>query len=127
MLSDDIAARLLCLGYIVTSEDTWLIDFTISKIENDIKNQCNVDVIPDELYQTKVDMIVGDFLFVKKNMGQLTDLDFSVAVKSIQEGDTNITFAIGSGSSTPEQRFDAIVNSLRNPSINFGSFRRIKW
>ena len=127
MLADDIKARLETFGYVCTGNDDWLIDFTTLKIENDIKTQCNTDIIPEELYQTKVDMIVGEFLFAKKNMGQLPELDLAAAVKSIQEGDTNITFAIGSGSSTPEQRFDAIVNSLRNPSINFGSFRRIKW
>lgn len=127
MLSDDIAARLANFGYTVTNDDSWLIGFTISKVENDIKTQCNVLTIPDGLYQTEIDMIVGEFLFGKKNMGQLTSLDLSTVVKSIEEGDTTITFAIGSGSMTVEQRFDAIINYLRTPSISFAGFRRVKW
>ena len=127
MLADDIKARLETFGYVCTGNDDWLIDFTTLKIENDIKTQCNTDIIPEELYQTKVDMIVGEFLFAKKNMGQLPELDLAAAVKSIQEGDTNITFAFGSGSSTPEQRFDAIISGLRTPSVDFAAFRCIKW
>lgn len=127
MLADDIKARLETFGYVCTGNDDWLIDFTTLKIENDIKTQCNTDIIPEELYQTKVDMIVGEFLFAKKNMGQLSELDLSAAVKSIQEGDTNITFAFGSGSSTPEQRFDAIISGLRTPNVDFAAFRCIKW
>ena len=127
MLLDDIKSRLAVFGYVLTENDTWLIEFTTSKIENDIKNLCNVAVIPEELYQTKIDMIAGDFLFAKKNMGQITSIDLTTAVKSIQEGDTSITYAIGDGNFTPEQRFDAIINSLRNPCIDFAAFRRIKW
>lgn len=127
MLSDDIAARLIVFGYTVTAADDWLIGFTTSKVENDIKNRCNISTIPEGLYQTEVDMIVGEFLFTKKNLGQLSDLDLSAAVKSVEEGDTTITFAVGSGSSTPEQRFDAVINILRSPSVDFAAFRCIKW
>ena len=37
----------------------------------------------------------------------------SAAVKQVQTGDTNITFAIGQGSMTPEQRLDSLIAYLR--------------
>lgn len=127
MILDDVTARLASFGYIVTTTDAWLLEFIINKVENHIKSQCNTSTVPEDLYQIEVDMVVGEFLFGKKNMGQLADIDLSAAIKSIQEGDTNITFAIGSGSMTAEQRLDALISSLMHPNADFASYRRIKW
>jgi len=135
MMLEDVTARLASFGYIVTEADAWVLGFIIQKVENHIKNDCGVYdsvtktiVIPDGLHQIAVDMVVGEFLFSKKSTGQLTGFNLDAAIKQIQEGDTNITYAIGSGDSTPEQRLDALISYLLNYGKNeLVSYRCIKW
>ncbi|MFL8713226.1 hypothetical protein Q3304_20955, partial [Clostridioides sp. GD02377] len=94
---DDIEKRLESFEYTLKDGDKWLIGFVKEKIENIIKLDCNINEIPKELKNIEIDMIVGEILFTKKNMGQLDieSLNFEVVEKSISEGDTKIDFAIG--------------------------------
>lgn len=125
---DDVMQRLESLGFTTIESDSFTLSFIIEKVENLIKYDCNVDQIPDGLHHIAVDMVAGEFLFNKKSSGQLTDVDLEAVVKQVQEGDTSVTYAIGEGSSTPEQRFDALVHYLVNHGkTNFASFRTIKW
>jgi len=124
---EDVTERLASFGYEVIESDSWMLGFTIQKVENHIKGQCNVSTIPEGLHEIAVDMVVGEFLLVKKSMGLLTGFDLDAAVKSIQEGDTNITFAFGSGSTTPEGRLDALIGFLMHSEADFASFRCIRW
>ncbi|PBH12750.1 hypothetical protein BGV19_12515 [Clostridioides difficile] len=129
-LIDDIEKRLESVGYILKDGDKWLIGFVREKIENIIKLDCNIKTMPIELKEIEVDMIVGEFLFTKKNMGQLDieSLNFEAVEKSISEGDTKVDFAIGSGSQTPEQRFDTLVNYLLTYGKNkILTFRCLRW
>ncbi|EQE87359.1 hypothetical protein QCW_1227 [Clostridioides difficile CD69] len=129
-LIDDIEKRLESFGYILKDGDKWLIGFVREKIENIIKLDCNIKTMPIELKEIEVDMIVGEFLFTKKNMGQLDieSLNFEAVEKSISEGDTKVDFAIGSGSQTPEQRFDTLVNYLLTYGKNkILTFRCLRW
>ncbi|MCM0744898.1 hypothetical protein NB459_06100 [Clostridioides difficile] len=127
---DDIERRLQGFGYVLKDGDKWLIDFVREKIENIIKLDCNISEIPKELHNIEVDMIVGEFLFTKKNMGQLDieSLNFEAVEKSISEGDTKVDFAIGSGSQTPEQRFDILINYLiTHDNGKILAFRCLRW
>lgn len=131
----DVTERLASLGYIVVAGDTWVLDFISNKVENYIKNDCGVYdkttlkiVIPAELHWVAVDMVCGEFLQGKKTGGSLTGFDLSAPVKQIQEGDTNTTFAFGSGSMTPEQRLDAMIDFLLNHGKGeLASYRCFKW
>lgn len=125
---DDVIARLASFGYIVASNDFLLIEFLIPKVENRIKNNCNIDIIPDGLHDIAVDMVVGEFLFTKKSIGRLEGFDLDIAVKQISEGDTSVTFAIGEGSSTSEQRLDRLIDYLLNSGKDeLIAYRCIKW
>jgi len=124
---DDVKKRLESFGYAVTDADAWVLDFIIKKVENHIKNQCNTSIVPEGLYQIAVDMAVGEFLLGKKNIGQLTGFDLDAAIKSIQEGDTNITYAFGNGSMTPEERLNQLIDYLMHPEADFVSYRCLKW
>ncbi|HBE9334533.1 TPA: hypothetical protein KNH13_002702 [Clostridioides difficile] len=127
---DEIEKRLESFGYILKDGDKWLIGFVREKIENIIKLDCNIKTMPIELKEIEVDMIVGEFLFTKKNMGQLDieSINFEAVEKSISEGDTKVDFAIGSGSQTPEQRFDTLVNYLLTYGKNkILTFRCLRW
>ncbi|EGT3734907.1 hypothetical protein CUB02_18195 [Clostridioides difficile] len=127
---DNIEKRIQGFGYTLKDRDKWLIDFIREKIENIIKLDCNISEIPKELHNIEVDMIVGEFLFTKKNMGQLDieSINFEAVEKSISEGDTKVDFAIGSGSQTPEQRFDSLVAYLTTYGKNkILTFRCLRW
>lgn len=128
MMLEDVTKRLASFGYIVTQADTWVLGFIIQKVENHIKNNCNIIAIPAGLYQIAVDMAVGEFLLNKKSIGQLTGFNVESAIKQIQEGDTSVTFAIGDGDSTPEKRLDILISHLlNNGKDDFASYRCIKW
>lgn len=125
---EDVIKRLESFGYEVTEADDWMIEFLIQKIENSIKADCNINTIPEELYEIAVDMVVGEFLLNKKSRGQLEGFDLEAAVKQIHEGDTSVTFAIGDGSKTPEERLDELILYLMNYGKGkFAAYRCIKW
>jgi hypothetical protein len=127
---DDVIKRLQSFGYTVTEADSWVLGFIIDKVENHIKNSCNILEIPDGLYQVAVDMAVGNFLFEKKAVSadSLAGIDLSAVVKQIQEGDTSVSFALGEGSKTPEQRLDAVISWLIGyGEKDFVKYRCIVW
>ena len=125
---EDVVERLESFGYEVTEADNWMIEFLIQKIENSIKADCNINTIPEELHEIAVDMVVGEFLLNKKSRGQLEGFDLEAAVKQIHEGDTSVTFAIGDGSKTPEERLDELIIYLMNYGKGkFAAYRCIKW
>lgn len=112
------------------TNDDWLISFAISKVESHIKTVTNCDGVNENLVPIAVDRVCGEFLYSKKQTGQLTELPFDLetAVKSVQIGDTNITFAIGEGASTDEQKLDALIAYLVNKGENdILCYRKISW
>lgn len=128
MVLVDVTARLASFGYTVTVNDEWMINFVIEKVENSIKSECNLDAVPEGLHNIAVDMVVGEFLLWKKSTGQLTGFDISAEVKQIQEGDTSVTYAIGHGDKTPEQRLDELILFLMTYGKgSFASYRTFKW
>lgn len=122
-----VLKRLESLSYVIKQDDAWMIAFSIQKVENTIKNSCNTASIPNELYHVAVNMICGEFLNSKKQTGTLTEFDLEVAVKQVQSGDTNVTFAVEKSASV-EQRLDALFSYLiTNGRGEFACYRRIKW
>lgn len=111
---NDIIQRLASYGYEVTETDEFALNFIIQKVENHIKNSCNILSIPEGLHNIAVDMVCGEFLCEKKatKPNDLKGFNLETAIKSIQEGDTNITFAVGEGSKTDEQKLDTLISHL---------------
>ncbi len=125
-----VKERLQSFGYQLQKGDEFALAFSIHKTEDTIKNDCNVNSIPDGLLNIAVDMAVGEFLSAKKTFSpeSLAGLDLTLAVKQIQAGDTSTTFAVGEGSSTPEQRLDAFINHLLTYGKDeFSCYRKIRW
>lgn len=121
-----VLKRLVSFGYILKEDDSWLICFAMQKVENHIKNSCNTTDVPDGLFNVAVDMVCGEFLFTKKQTGQLeiADLDFDGAFTSIKEGDTQVNF----GGSSDEEKFDQMVNYLlHHGEGDFVCYRKIRW
>ena len=128
-MNDDVVLRLESLGYAVEESDSWAITFVIDKVKNTIQNACNVQTVPDGLYQVAVDMVCGEFLLAKKGSGALQGFEMDLAqavLKQVQEGDTNVTFGVES-SLSPEQRLNAAIDYLIHYGKDqFATYRRLK-
>ena len=80
------------------------------------------------LHWTWVDRAVAEFLLNVKTSGKIEGFDLGMAEKSVKEGDTEVVYAVGSGSYTPEQRINQLINSLSNSGLSeMISCRRLKW
>lgn len=122
--------RLESLKYEVRDGDELSLAFCIEKVKNTIRNETNQREVPERLEQIAIDMTVGEFLLAKKTFSpaDFTGIDLDYAVKQLQDGDTNIVFAIGDGNSTPEQRLTAFINYLLSYGrTQFSRFRRLVW
>lgn len=128
-LLDLARERAECFGYEMREGDEFALIFAFKKVEDAIKNLCNVRTIPDGLERIAVDMTVGEFLFAKKTFTpESLKIDLDCAVKQIELGDTNVSFAVGAGSLTPEQRLDSFIDYLRNGSRGqLTAFRKLRW
>lgn len=105
------AAELLnCFGVSEINMD--LLEHVIELVTSKILNICRTKNIPEETKSAAVNIICGEYLKTAKMFNMLGDnFKFETAVKSINIGDTSVTLALNE-SSTPEQRFDAIVNQM---------------
>lgn len=122
-----VLQKLISLGYKLEENDDWILCFAIQGVENHIKSSCNVTSLPDELLNVAVDRVCGEFLFTKKQSGQLTidGLDLTSAIASISEGDTSVSFVSGA---TDDDKFNLLVNYLMNKGEgDFVCYRKLKW
>ena len=118
---------LTALGVTGAAEDP-LLDIVISNVQYRVQNETNRKDMPEGLVSVAVSMAVGEYLNMKKTSGQLEGFDLEAAVKQIQEGDTNISFAVGDGNSTPEQRLDSLINFLINSRMDeIYRYRKLVW
>ena len=126
-MRDKAVTMLTALGVAGAADDP-LLDIALNNVQWRIKNLSNLSEIPEGLESLAVSMAVGEYLNMKSS-GQLEGFDLdAAAVKSIQEGDTNITFALGEGSSTPEQRLNSLIDYLINGRIGeIYRYRRLVW
>lgn len=111
--------------YEFTPVEEMILSFNIDKSVREMEMKLNSD-IPEAFEYALVDMIVGEFLMSQKSLGTLkmNAIDYNMVVKSIQEGDTNITFADGSSDS---QKLDVLISYLMHPEIDYADYRKIRW
>lgn len=123
-----IISRLAQLGYVADLEDHVAIEFELNETLSYARNFCNREDLPDILDYRIVNRVCANFLFYKKNSGSLYGFDYDAVIKSIREGDTTVTFAVGQGEDTPENRFDAFVKSLERGFDKWLTpHRRLRW
>ena len=128
VVRQEVIARLGYLGYEVTEEDYSHIDYELLKTHNYVMNYCNITTIPEILNPRIIDRVCSDFLYYKKNSGGLDGFNYDAVIKSIKEGDTTITYAVGQGEDTPENRFDNYVKSLERGFDKWCTpHRRLTW
>ena len=125
---EKVIKRLGMLGYTATNDDNDHIDFELDKILNYVKNYCNITEIPEILDPRIIDKICYEFLFYKKNSGQLEGFDYDLVIKEIKEGDTTLKYATGQDGDTPESRFDSFVKQLERGFDKWCvPYRRLRW
>ena len=128
VVRDDVVNRLKQLGYTATEQDYDQIDFELQKTINYVMNYCNITVIPEILDHRINDRVCAYFLYNKKNSGSLEGFNYETVIKSIKEGDTTVTYAVGQGEDTPENRFDAFVKQLERGFDKWITpHRRLRW
>lgn len=128
VVKDDVIVRLKQLGYTPTEGDDAIVEYELKKILNYVMNYCNITTIPEILDPRITDRVCSEFLYYKKNSGSLDGFNYDAVIKSIKEGDTTITYAVGQGEDTPENRFDAFVKSLERGFDKWCTpHRRIRW
>lgn len=126
-MRDQVISMLTALGVTGATTDP-LLDILLQNVQQRILNKTNQSVIPEGLESVAVYMAVGEYLNMKKTVGQLTGFDLDAAIKQIQEGDTNTVFALGEGSLTPEQRLNVLIDYLINGrSDELYRFRKMVW
>ena len=121
----DIKARLTMLGYDPTDDD--LLTYIATSTENQMLGTCNLSSVPADLMKVAIDLVCAEYLRTLKNSGQSTAVNIDPAVRAISEGDTKVDFTVGSGSKTPEQRFDELVAMLESGKERLVEVRRLKW
>ena len=125
---DQVIKRLKMLGYTYEQSDDEQIEYELNKILNYVRNYCNITVIPEILDPRITDRVCSEFLYYKKNAGSLPGFNYDTVIKSIKEGDTTITYAVGQGEDTPENRFDAFVKNLERGFDKWITpHRRLRW
>lgn len=128
VVRDDVVKRLKQLGYAATENDYEQIDFELEKTINYVMNYCNITDIPEILDHRINDRVCAYFLYNKKNSGSLEGFNYETVIKSIKEGDTTVTYAVGQGEDTPENRFDAFVKQLERGFDKWITpHRRLRW
>ena len=129
-LRQDVSDFLYLLGFNEAELDP-LIGIAIRMVEEIILNETNQDCLPEGLRMTVIYRAAGQYMFLKKERGQLSEAEEGAAefgiVKRIKEGDTDITYAVHD-ELTPGQRFDAVVKELMGAGEQqVARYRRLIW
>lgn len=126
-LTETILKRLDSFGCDITMNDIFCIAFSVQKVENSIKNDCNVTDVPEGLTNTAVDMVCGEVLDVLYRTGALSldNIDLDGVIASVSAGDTSVSF---DNSTSDDGKFTILVQLLKNSGRGeFACYRSIKW
>jgi hypothetical protein len=104
----------LLLGIKDTTKDD-ILQFTLDRVEDIIKNYCNIKEIPAELNNTVISMAME--LYRLENFG---NEEGKKEVKSIQVGDTTTTFETSKDMNIAEEL-------LKDYKAQLALYRKVKW
>lgn len=127
----DVVDRLIQLGCTDEDIEQAALEFDMNLILDYTVNYCNMtsrDELPEILDLRIIDRICSEYLMKRKSAGLLTNFDYSQAVKTIKEGDTQIQFTSEADGTTPEDRFDKLVDYLYKGYDKWiCKWRKIRW
>lgn len=120
---------LTAAAYAMQAADGALLALCAEHVAQEIKNDCNLLDIPAELCPCAARLTAAQFLTAKRATGDLSgfaNVDFSPAVKQIQEGDTNIAYDTSHTQSQAEL-LDSWISQLAACRRGLIAFRRLRW
>lgn len=128
----DVQDRLAVLGFPTAEADVPQLSYTLEKAAQYIRNDCNISEVPQALRYALIDLAAADHLLARKAVsaaGEDAVPGFEQAVKTIQEGDTTVTYmTAGEGGNTPESRLDGFIMQIRGDALaQLLPFRRLTW
>lgn len=126
-LTESVLKRLDSFGCTPTTEDIFVIGFSIQKVEQTIKNECNVAEIPEGMACHAIDMVCGEVLSTKYRTGQLelSSLDLDGALASVTVGGASVSF---DKNTSDEGKLNVLIIALTNTGRSeFTCYRKIKW
>lgn len=125
--TESVIQRLVSFGYLPVEDDAWMIAYTTKGTVNHVLNEINHQTVPDGLFEVVVDMICGEVFNAKFLSGQLdlTALDFSGAVESVREGDTQVTFNSGESDSAKAQELFRWL--ISGKGCDLLCYRKMRW
>lgn len=108
------------------SADGTALAFAVGRVEEKIRNFCNITEVPEGLFHTAVNMVCGEYL---QQMHLLRQLDPEVfpaeaAVKSISEGDVSISFM---DNASAEDKLAVFIEKLKSSESDLLAYRRLAW
>ena len=123
----DVKKLLPSFGYTPSEKDNTVLQLAVDRITVRIKAYTHLTSIPLELEPEMLTMMVGEFLYMKKNLGGLEDggIKFPSRVSQVTEGDTSISI---SNVGKVEEDFDNMIDGLRkgDPRI-LDHWRALHW
>lgn len=127
-MEEKLISHLKDLGYTFDPVmDATLLEYCLDSVENKIKIKINSNEIPEALEHVEIDMTCGEFLMMKKSMGQLDPITTQSVIETIKEGDTSITYK-NDGVMSPEKLFmDCINNMINGHDVEFIRYRKMVW
>ena len=126
-LTELILKRLDSFGYEPTVDDDFIIGFSVHKVLNKIKNECNVDEVPEGLTDVAVDMVCGEILGTLYRTGKLnlTSLDLDGALASVNVGGASVSF---DSNTSNDNKLNTLVSLLLNDGRGeLACYRQIRW
>lgn len=122
---EDVIIRLKSLGYDTDESDGTALENAIRETVYYIKAYCNICEIPEELYNTAIDMAAGRFLREKLAEGKGINIDLEDEdIKAVTEGDVSVTFSDSSGKIS---RYEDLIDSLSDKNDVLICYRRVRW
>lgn len=97
------------------NDKDFILEFTIERVEDTIKNYCNIKEIPEELNSTVLSMAME--LYRIENFGSEEE---GKDIKSIQVGDTTTTFETN-------KKIDISKELLKDYKVQLDPFRKLRW
>lgn len=129
MDANRILEQLKAYGYTTPEgvDDTAIITFMIDEVNLYIKHFCNICVVPECLEYVIIDMVCGKFLQLKKNTGQLTQIQLDGVLKAVRDGDTQVEYNV-SYQVEPEAQFVVFIDKLiKGHNEMLLRHRRLAW
>ncbi len=108
------------------SADGTALAFAVGRVEEKIRNFCNITEVPEGLFHTAVNMVCGEYLQQMYLLGKLDPEVFpaEAAVKSISEGDVSISFM---DNASAEDKLAVFIEKLKSSESDLLAYRRLAW